>query len=625
MRRGARRVACATAPLAALIGLGTAGLAGSGATALAAHSTPTYAQGLDVLPFPGTPDAAPGTAVDFPAASVGQIARVGVVGSRSGVHAGRLSAQPFGHGAAFYPDRPFSPGERVTVTALLRSAAAAAASGAPDARRLQFSFSVARVVGTDPAGARAPLAGPQRTSSSARLTHSYISAPTLHPPIVHMSGKDTDTASGDIFLDAQKDGHPGTYILNAKADTRWFHPSPKNSEFNLRVQGYHGRPVLTFWQGGITSFGLGHGKGEILDQNYRTIHTLTAGNGFQKQGIDLHELTLGHEGNEGTAFVPIWNEVPRNLSSVGGPANGTVIDWIIQEIDVQTNKVIWQWHSLAHVPISASYQRYISGQPYDYFHLNSIQQLGNGHLIISARNTWGVYSIDKSTGKVTWQLGGKHSSFKRGPGANFEWQHDAVLHNNGLVTLFDDAAPPPREKQSRALEIHISLNKHTAALTHQYFHNPATLAYSQGSVEVLHNHNVFVGWGSRPYFSEYRQGGSRVFGGSFPTTVQSYRAYRFNNWVGNPLQPPAIAVRKASTAGRDYIYVSWNGSTRVAKWQVLRSSSKSGSFKKLGSPAGWSSFETRIQTPKANYFKVEALDSSGHVLPHGISGVVAGA
>jgi hypothetical protein len=509
----------------------------------------------------------------------------------------------------------------------LRSQSAAAASGAPGSRRLRFSFSVTGAVNV-PSSTRAAQhsgsAAPEHPASLTRRTRTYVSAPDLHPPIVRMSGRDTDAASGDIFLDAHKDGHPGTYILNARGDTLWVHPSPGNSEFNLRVQGYHGRPVLTYWQGTITSFGLGHGKGLMLDRNYHTIHTITAGNGLQGQGIDLHELTIGHEAKDGTAFVAVWKPVSYNLTSVGGPPNGTVIDWIIQEIDVQTNKVIWEWHSLHHVPISASYQRYASGQPYDYFHLNSIQQLANGHLIISARNTWAVYSIDKATGKVMWQLGGKHSSFKRGRGANFEWQHDATLHNNGLITLFDDAAPPPKEKQSRALEIHIGLTKHQATLVHQYLHTPPTLAYSQGSVELLHNGNVFVGWGSRPYFTEYAAGGARIFGGSFPVGVQSYRAYRFSNWAGKPLQPPAIAVRSSSTAGRDYVYASWNGATRVARWQVLGSSSKSGAFRKLGSAVKWSSFETRIQTAKAKYFKVEALDSSGHVLPHGVSGIAAG-
>jgi hypothetical protein len=621
LRLRGSRFARLAGTVTAAAGLAAAGVAGLGDAAIAAGSTPAYAQGLDVLPFPDTPDAAPGTNIDFPTVSPSEIGAVRVVGSRSGAHSGRLSAQPSGQGTAFSPSRPFAPGEHVSVSAVLRSGAAAAAAGAPGARELRFSFSVASASGS--ADSARPAA-PQRTAATARRTRDYISAPSLHPPIVNMSGRDTDTASGNIFLDAQKDGHPGTYILDAKGDLRWFHPSPSNSEFNLRVQGYHGQPVLTYWQGSLNSVGLGDGKGEILNENYQTTHTVTAGNGLQSRGIDEHEFTLGHEGSEGTAFVEVWKPTQTNLSSVGGPPNGTVIDWIIQEIDVATNKVIWEWHALGHIPISRSYARYSSGQPFDYFHLNSIQQLSDGHLIISARNTWAVYSIDKRTGKVVWQLGGKHSSFRRGAGANFESQHDATLHSNGLVTVFDDAAPPPREKQSRALEIHISLAKHQATLVQQFMHSPPTLAYSQGSVEVLNNHNVFVGWGSRPFFSEYTASGRRVFGASFPVGVQSYRAYRFTNWVGSPLGPPAIAIRAASTAGRDNVYASWNGSTRVAKWQVLASSSKTGSFRKLGSPSGWSSFETRIQVSRANYFKVEALDSSGHVLPHGVSTVVAG-
>jgi len=69
--------------------------------------------------------------------------------------------------------------------------------------------------------------------------------------------------------------------------------------------------------------------------------------------------------------------------------------------------------------------------------------------------------------------------------------------------------------------------------------------------------------------------------------------------------------------------VSWNGSTLVHKWEVLGSKTKTGHFTKLALH-GWSSFETKIETGSMSYFKVEALDSHGHVLPHGTSGVVSG-
>ncbi len=300
---------------------------------------------------------------------------------------------------------------------------------------------------------------------------------------------------------------------------------------------------------------------------------------------------------------------------------GQVYDWIIQEIDIPTGKVIWEWHALGHVPVKDSYLPYVLGQRYEYFHLNSIQQLPDGNILISARNTWAVYLINKKTGKIIWRLGGKHSSFKMGAHTNFEWQHDAVLHNNGLLTLFDDASNPKEESQSRALTLHLSTKKHRATLVHQYRHSPPTLATSEGSVQLLPNHNVFVGWGSKPYFSEYSARGKPLFGGSFISPVNSYRAYRFN-WVGFPLQAPVIAVRPATTAGEDSVYASWNGSTQVRKWQVLSSSNRTGPFVKVRSPALWSGFETKIHAPKANYFKVEALNSRGSVLA--TSGALAG-
>jgi hypothetical protein len=134
---------------------------------------------------------------------------------------------------------------------------------------------------------------------------------------------------------------------------------------------------------------------------------------------------------------------------------------------------------------------------------------------------------------------------------------------------------------------------------------------------------VFVGWGSKPYFSEYSPQGKQLSNGSFRSPVASYRANR-STWVGKPLQPPAIAVTASSTAGEDLVYASWNGATQVADWQVLSSSTSTGPFAPAGPPAPWSGFETKVQVPNdsASYFEVEALSSTGSVL--GTSAAVAG-
>jgi hypothetical protein len=435
-----------------------------------------------------------------------------------------------------------------------------------------------------------------------------------------MSGPDPDTASGDILLDSQNTGQGAAYILDPQGAMLWYQPAPSGlSIHNVRVQSYHGNPVLTYWQGKFAKAGGGSdGEDLILNHHYQTIHTVTAGDGYQSQGADLHEFVLGHEGSEATAFIAIFSPVQANLTSIGGPPNGTVYDRVIQEIDIATGKVIWEWHALRHVPLSDSYPPYIPGQGYDFFHLNSIQQLSDGNILISARNTWGIYLINKKTGKVTWRLGGKRPSFKMGTGTNFEWQHDATLYNNNVLTVFDDAAPPKEESQSRVLKLHLNTSKHKVTLLQQYLHSPSTLAASQGSAQILPNGNMFVGWGSKPYFSEYTPSGTQLFSG---TTVPSYRAYRFP-WFGKPLQAPAIAVRRATTAGEDAVYASWNGASKVASWQVLSSSTSTGPFATVGSPVPWSGFETKMHAATAGYFEVEALDSSGNVL--GTSAAVRG-
>jgi hypothetical protein len=360
----------------------------------------------------------------------------------------------------------------------------------------------------------------------------------------------------------------------------------------------------------------------ILNHHYQTIHTVTPGNGYQKQGDDMHDFVLGHEGSEGTAFISLWTRVQTDLTSVGGPSKGAAFDWVIQEIDIATGTVIWEWHALGHVPISDSYLKYTPGQAYDYFHLNSIQQLPDGNILISSRHTFAVYLINKKTGRIMWRLGGKQSTFNMGPGTDFAWQHDATLEPGGLVTLFDDGAGFTRvESQSRGLEIHISPRTKQATLVDQYLHSPPTLASSQGSVQILPDGNVFVGWGSKPYFSEYTPSGTQIFSGSFGPRVASYRAYRFA-WYGRPLQPPAIAVTSATTTGDDDVYASWNGATQVASWQLLSSSSSAGPFVAVGSPVPWKGFETKIETPTAGYFEMEALNARGRVL--GTSGAAAG-
>jgi hypothetical protein len=426
---------------------------------------------------------------------------------------------------------------------------------------------------------------------------------------------DPDGRSGDIFLNPFHSYQGGPMIIGSDGQLVWFQPV-SGWTTNLEVQRYQGRPVLTWWQGRTPTSGP---EDVILDSSYRRVAVLTGSKGYAP---DLHEFQITPQG---TALINVIGTVsPVNLTAVGGPANGRVSNDIIREVSIQTGQVLWQWGALGHVPVTASYQKYSPSAPYDYFHLNSIQELPDGDLVISARNTSAVYLIHRSggaipDGKIVWTVGGKRSSFKMATGTSFYWQHDAHLVGRRL-TLFNDnwgGEGYAQTSPSTGLALKLNTTTMTATLLHSYSHDPTLITGTQGSMETLPNGDVFVGWGSYPDFSEYTASGSQIFNGNFAIGVTSYRAYRFP-WTAQPATPPALAVSRASGGGAT-LYASWNGATRVAAWRVLGGSG-AGSLKWV-TRAARTGFETTINLATSRrYFAVKALSAGGQVL--GTSSVV---
>ncbi len=239
-------------------------------------------------------------------------------------------------------------------------------------------------------------------------TLSFHSQPALHPPQVQVSS-DPDPGSGDIFLTPSHSYQSGPMILDPQGRLIWFQPV-FGWVANLEVQHYKGQPVLTWWQGRTPASSP---EDVVLNSAYRIVAVLGGADGYAP---DLHEFQITPQN---TALIDGVGTVTGNLTKYGGQAHGSVDDDVIQERNLQTGQVLWEWHSVGHVPISASYLKRPSSGPYDYFHLNSIQELPGGNLLVSARDTSAVYLINRSTGAIIWTLGGKHSSFKMGAGRAF--------------------------------------------------------------------------------------------------------------------------------------------------------------------------------------------------------------
>ncbi len=390
----------------------------------------------------------------------------------------------------------------------------------------------------------------------------------------------------------------------ARGQLVWFRRVTHSASFNLEVQRYQGQPVLTWWHGNIYDGHGINGQDVIMNSHYQIVKVLHGGNGYSS---DLHEFQISPQG---TAWIDDYVPVKANLSSIGGPSNGTVFDCVIQELSIQTGQVLWEWHALGHIPLSASHATHRN--PFDAFHCNSIQPQPNNNVLISLRNTWSVYLVGEQRGHIIWTVDGsqKHSSFHMGSGTNFEWQHDAQLIGQTL-SVFDDAASPQEEPQSSAKTMTLSRSGMTAALQHTFDHSPPLLAGAMGSYEALPNGNSFIGWGTTPDFSEYSPSGSQLFNGTFPLGVNSYRAYRFA-WSGQPSTPPSVANRPQSNGDVD-VWGSWNGATGVSRWRVVggRSPGKLTPF----ATASSTGFETRVVIQsEPRYVAVQALDSGGHVL-----------
>ena len=594
-RRSTERAALRFSRRAGLRAAGAGLLTLAGARVLPARAQQPRSNGIAVYPAHNTRTASPGTEISFRGVSASQLGPLSVVGSRSGGHSGIVVPHADGNGASFLPDARFEPGEAVTVSAALplrRSTGGA------------IRFSVATP---------APLvsAPPHReTEAPEREPQAFRSRPDLRPPVIDVTTPPEETAPGQVFLAPKiEGGQSGAMILDERGELVWFAtPAADVNQCNdFRVQTYLGQPVLTWWEG-ASPVGHGYGHFVIANSAYERITELRAGNGFP--GGDLHEFLITPQG---TALILVYHPVRWNLTPFGGPIDGAVMDGIVQEIDIATGRVLFEWHSLDHIDLDEAGGKRPDDpdRPWDYVHLNAIE-LDGDHLVVSARNSHAIYRIDRVSGRVVWRLGGKRNDFAMAEGASFAYQHDARVHPNGELTLFDNAETDLKAGgHSRGLVLRLDEERMTAALVREYVHPTKVLSISQGNVQVLPNGNVFVGWGSSPVFSEFGPDGELRFNGRLPAGAMSYRAYRAP-WVGRPSAPPDIAA-EAGAGGAVTIYASWNGATEVAHWRVLAGPEPAGlGFVRSAPRAG---FETAIALESgAGYVAVEALDAAGQVL-----------
>ncbi|CAG8405159.1 unnamed protein product [Penicillium salamii] len=434
--------------------------------------------------------------------------------------------------------------------------------------------------------------------------------------------------------------HTGPMILDQNGNLVWFKEYP--TTYNLNIQSFRGENYLTFWAGNDGMGGHGDGILYMLNSRYEEVYKIRGVNGLP---ADMHELQITRDD---TALLVWYDKQPADLRVVGGSENGWIYDGGFQEVDIETNELLFQWRASDHFKLTDGYrgpdERGDSEDvPWDFFHINSVDKDSRGNYLVSSRYMSCLAYVDGKTGDVIWRLGGKGNSFQDlsdGSATNMKWQHHARFHDaseaplgsepasHRAITLFDNSSrgKGATERTSRGLLLNINEQDMTVQVRHEYWNPIPISSQSQGSLQVLDNGNILIGYGYNAAWTEFSANGDVLceahFGpaGGFGTgNIISYRTFK-HRWTGRPTSSPDVAFAETHVA------VSWNGATEVAKWAL----------EGIGHAANWtdsadsdldgfavvsavpkSGFETNIPVPDQMPYRrlrVVALDQDGAIL-----------
>lgn len=326
----------------------------------------------------------------------------------------------------------------------------------------------------------------------------FISRPDLQPVELQFNRGEAwsdEYANSDEYIFIAPDFESLTpdsaaMILDANGELVWMDPSKQHTNdhghFDVRVQEYRGEPVLTYFKGPGEE-GWGYGDIFLMNDNYQVFTTVTTGGSLSPHETDFHGTVIT---DDDTMLIMAYVTTQTDLTDVGGSVDGWVHDAVVQEIDIETGEVLFEWSALDHVPVTeglynfeeeydAQQDRIEAGEedaelatrekPFDYFHINSVTVDDDDNLLVSARHTHAVYKLDRETGDILWTLGGRASDFDLPDETVFTWQHSAARDSDGTLVLFDNHARNADDDQSsRGLRLELDEQAMTASVVTEY-------------------------------------------------------------------------------------------------------------------------------------------------------------
>ncbi|KAJ5358717.1 uncharacterized protein N7496_011130 [Penicillium cataractarum] len=369
--------------------------------------------------------------------------------------------------------------------------------------------------------------------------------------------------------------------------------------------------------------GNSKGSGIILDKNYKLEKEVGVLNDLHD--FNMHEFNVLPGGK--TALACTYRNQEINMADFGRP---TEQSWVVTggfvELDTETSEVLVQWDTFDKIALHESNMFHSwdspSGPPgWDYVHINAVDKNAAGDYIISLRFTNTIYGISGEDGHIMWRLGGAESDFAMD--FTFSKQHDVkFVSSNGThhVISFLNNASDERgndENLSAALFVELDTIAMTATVIKRINRPDSGLTRLRGSVQLLPNDNVFIGWSERGYQSEHAPNGDLLMTARFVSERYStYRAYK-GEFIGRPTALPDVVASVYGTSDEDIttlIHVSWNGATDVVGWKFYAQAYDHGSPVLIGQ-ANKTDFETMyIVDGYMDWITAEAIDKNGNVM-----------
>ena len=402
--QGSRRLVATVSVTAAALSLAMAGPVFSSAGASTSR-TPAVPRAVVAYPGPGWRTVSPSTSITFRGLAPARLGAVRVVGSRSGLHRGRLVRSSDGSGATYRPSSPFRPGERVSVTSAVRVVGSTSTRfsftvGTPGRREGPATRRGHRC-GGEHRGRRGACGWGETVPSGAPQVPQPAGVPAGRRLVSHAA---RGIAPGLVLTtpNGTDDGQHGPTIYDNHGQLVWYRPMPYTRTWNLSVVTYRGARMLAVYvQGPRRRSGLARPQYLLLDRHYRIAARIPARNGYL---ADLHELQIT---SDGKAYLGAYHHVRGRVAPrddrvrraggghrIRGPAVRAASSSTMSRNQSQGLPPRPQG-----LPPMGLLPRQLDRAP-------PRRQSSSS----SARNTATVYKISRATGRVLWRLGGKRTT-----------------------------------------------------------------------------------------------------------------------------------------------------------------------------------------------------------------------